>query len=203
MLNASFVNFDFCILMQCFWNQNPRTVLFAYPTVQPSPLFPTIPVPDFTHWSCLGATAHVCVYSVLFSASYFWTWSIRLSLSLQIVIRQENYYSVCSVTVNFALFTMCCIQRGGTERRKRRANCCPPWWLLFLCVFIGLALAQWSTAFKWATRECLNGEAGGVCLWRGVGVRQQECVVMPGLFSLIRWAQLGPCTLALKLHCGL
>lgn len=50
----------------------------------------------------------------------------------------------------------------GTEGRKRRAKCCPPWWLLFLCVFVGLALAQWSTVFKWATRECLNGEAGGV-----------------------------------------
>ena len=31
-----------------------------------------------------------------------------------------------------------------------------------------------------------------LCLFvEGVGVRQQECVVMQGLFSSIRWAQLG------------
>lgn len=41
--------------------------------------------------------------------------------------------------------------------------------------------------FKWATRECLNGEAGGVCVcaWmfvEGVGIRQQECVVMQERF---------------------
>jgi len=52
---------------------------------------------------------------------------------------------------------------GANSGRKLRARCCTPWWLLFLCVFVGLALAQWSTAFKWATRERLNGVAGGVC----------------------------------------
>lgn len=64
----------------------------------------------------------------------------------------------------FSLFFFSCWRRSvrGIEGRKRRAKRCPPWWLLFLRVFVGLALAQWSTAFKWATRECLNGEAGGV-----------------------------------------
>ncbi len=66
-------------------------------------------------------------------------------------------------TVNLALYFLLLVMFArGFEGRKRRAKCCPPWWLLFLCVFVGLALAQWSTAFKWATRECLNGEAGDV-----------------------------------------
>lgn len=44
--------------------------------------------------------------------------------------------------------------------------------------------------FKWATRECLNGEAGGVCACvfvEGVGIRQQECVVMQGGFFSMMW----------------
>lgn len=42
--------------------------------------------------------------------------------------------------------------------------------------------------FKWATRECLNGEAGGVCVFvEGVGIRQQECVVMHGGFFSTMW----------------
>lgn len=117
--------------------------------------------------------------------------------------------------MNFlSIWKRCCllfvvILARGIEGRKCRAKCCPPWWLLFLCVFVGLALAQWSTAFKWATRECLNGEAGGVlesvcarvcvCVFvEGVGVRQQECVMMQGLLSLIRWAQLGWSTFTFK-----
>ena len=65
------------------------------------------------------------------------------------------------------------------------------------------ALAQWSTAFKWATRECLNGVAGGVCFFvEGVEVRQQECALIQGLLFSIKWAQLELCALAFKPHCG-
>lgn len=42
-----------------------------------------------------------------------------------------------------------------------------------------------------------------VCIFvEGVGVREQECVVMQGLLSLIRWAQLGRSTSAFKPYCG-
>lgn len=154
----------------------------------PPPVF----LSDFAlGWMCVKRRDFV--YGVLFSPVHqlVFLGASDATFIIRDCWRGSWWFCECSATPNLAAFTVLLLfnaRERGIELRKRRAKRCPPWWLLFLCVFVGLALAQWSTAFKWATRECLNGEAGGVlvcvcvCLWRGLGWGNKSVLWCSGSF---------------------
>lgn len=130
-------------------------------------LFPPCPATDNAAvFLCLHAWEWEKPSQTLLTSSYFFTGYIRHSTFIRCT---HGCFQSCSVSV----FVACNAGKrtSGEGKKEPRVKCCPPWWLLFLGVFVGLALVQWSTVFKWATGECLNGEGRGVCVCvEGVGL---------------------------------